>query len=57
MKIMEKKRYNKPEVKSTKIDVFINLQPASPNDIVGDPTDNGCPDGEICFINPIKWFK
>lgn len=59
MKIMEKKKYNKPEVKSTKIDVCINLQPTS-NDNVGEPTVPTDPPNETGvggFMNPFKWFK
>ena len=58
MKIMEKKRYNKPEVTSTMLDSSINLVLMSEN---GPTPNNGpgapnSPNGEI-FINPFKWFK
>lgn len=57
MKIMEKKKYNNPEVKHTKIDFSITLtqssQDPAPNNGPGAPNS---PPNEI-FINPLKWFK
>ena len=53
---MKKKVYTKPEVNYTEIDYSITLTLSS-QDSVGPPPDNGCPDGEICFTNPFKWFK
>lgn len=61
---MEKKKYNKPEVKNTKLDSSINLVLMSAND----PIDPNCtPNTPSCptpppalpgdFINPFKWFK
>ncbi len=52
---MEKKIYNKPKVLMVRVDCDIVMQTQS--DPVDPPTDNGCPDGEICFINPMKWFR
>jgi len=60
MKIMERKQYNRPEVKNTKIDYSITMtlgsqDPVSPP---GAPTD---PNGENPvvngFMNPFNWFK
>jgi hypothetical protein len=55
---MEKKRYNKPEVKQTVLDSSINILLASCL-----PQDEPCngpiitnPGGEV-FINPFKWLK
>ncbi len=58
MKIMEKKKYNKPVVKQTVLDSSINILLASCL-----PEDEPCngpiitnPAGEV-FINPFKWLK
>ena len=61
MKIMEKKRYNKPEVKHTKIDFSITLTLGS-NDVTpnNSPGVDNNPDGipvNAPFINPFKWFR
>jgi len=57
MKIMEKKKYNKPEIKNTKIDYSITLTQSSQ-----DPVDPGAPNAGGPapfpeFLNPMKWFK
>jgi Fe-S cluster assembly iron-binding protein IscA len=58
MQTMEKRRYNKPEVKNTKIDFSITLtgssqDPVNPND----PNCTTCPPPFPQFMNPLKWFK
>jgi hypothetical protein len=59
MKIMEKKRYYKPEVKNTKIDFSITLTPSSQDPM--NPDAPGCttcpPPNPTEFFNPLKWFK
>ncbi len=56
---MEKKKYNKPEVKNTKIDFSITLtgssqDPVDPNN----PNCTNCPPGyPTNFFNPLKWFR
>ena len=57
---MEKKRYNRPKVKNTKMDYSINIQLVSANSPApgGGPNDvPQCPPNEICFVDPFKWFK
>ena len=49
---MEKKIYNKPEVRCTKIDCEIIMQGQS--DQLPGPGDIANADN---FINPLKWFK
>jgi hypothetical protein len=63
MKIMEKKKYNKPEVVNTKLDLSINLVLMSPNAVVTTPNPPD-PNDETTvvitnnpFINPFKWFR
>lgn len=58
--LIERRRYNRPKVESTKLDSSINLVLMSAGQDVGPP-----PDGIIIpneepvnsFINPFKWFK
>ena len=52
--LMEKKKYNKPEITNTRLDSSINLVLMSPEPDVGDPDVEGYP-GD--FINPLNWFK
>ena len=55
---MEKKKYNKPEVKNTKIDFSITLTGTSQT--YKDPGAEGCtecPPEYPPFLNPLKWFK
>ena len=57
MKIMEKKKYNKPRVNTTKLDSVINLVMMScidENDPDCEPTVPAYPTE---FLNPLKWFK
>ncbi len=55
---MEKKIYNKPEVKQTKLDSSINILLVSclPQDEPCNGPVTTDPEGEI-FINPFKWLK
>lgn len=53
---MEKKRYNKPEVKNTKIDFSITLTQNSnstppPNSVITTPPTGGG------FLNPLNWLR
>lgn len=58
MKIMEKKKYNKPEVCHTRLDSSINILLVSclPADYPCNGQEVPNPEGEI-FINPFKWLK
>lgn len=59
MKIMEKKKYNKPEVLVVKVDCDIVMQTASDPE-PGPGEGQGGLEGEegvTPFINPFKWFK
>ena len=62
MKIMEKKRYNKPEVKQTELDSSINILLVSclPEDFPCNGPVYQDPNAELGqggFMNPFKWFK
>lgn len=57
---MGKKAYTQPKVRNTKLDFSITLTQVSENTPApgGGPYDvPQCPPGEICFVDPLKWFK
>ncbi len=56
---MEKKKYNKPEVLTVKVDCDIVMQTQS-DELPGPGEGQGGLEGEegvTPFINPLKWFK